>query len=103
MESNRDNLRYAVQELLNEVIEQGFHHLVNHPQNSDELNRIIKEATDELNYQLVRIDSHSFQKDSHELMVHYQQISQDSQRNSLELLGKLQQVQQRDVPRLRRV
>jgi arsenate reductase-like glutaredoxin family protein len=103
MESNRDNLRYAVQELLNEVIEQGFHHLVNHPQNSDELNRIIKEATDELNYQLLRIDSHSYKRDSHELKSHYDQISKDSQRNSLELLGKLQQVQQRDVPRLRRV
>jgi arsenate reductase-like glutaredoxin family protein len=103
MESNRDNLRYAVQELLNEVIEQGFHHLINHPQNSDELNRIIKEATDELNYQLLRIDSHSFRKDSQEVKAHYQQVSKDSQRKSLELLGKLQQVQQRDVPRLRRV
>ncbi len=103
MESNRHNLRYAVQELLNEVIEQGFHHLVNHPQNSDELNRIIKDATDELNYQLLRIDSHSFRKESKELIEHYAQISRDSQRKSLELLGQLQQVQQRDVPRLKRV
>jgi len=103
MGENRDELRYAVQELLNEVIEQGFHHLVNHPQDSDELNRIIKEASEELNYQLLRIDSHSHKPGSQELEGHFRQISRDCQRKSLELLRNLQRVQQRDIPRLRRV
>lgn len=103
MGESREELRYAVQELLNEVIEQGFHHLVNHPQDGDELNRIIKEATDELNYQLLRIDSHNHKPGTQELTTHFRQISRDSQRKSLELLGKLQQIQQRDIPRLKRV
>lgn len=103
MGADREQIRYAVQEILNDVIEQGFHHLVNHPQEGDELNRIIKEATDELNYQLIKIDSHSHKIGSRELEQHFGQISRDTQRKSLELLGQLQQIQQRDIPRLKRI
>ncbi|MCC6599385.1 MAG: hypothetical protein IT223_01780 [Crocinitomicaceae bacterium] len=103
MATYREQLKYAVHEILNDVIEQGFHHLINHPQQSDDLNRIIKDATDELNYQLLKIDSHSFQKDSQELADHYAKISKDAQRKSLELLSRLQKIQQIDILRLRRV
>ena len=102
MGANRDELRYAVQEIMNDVIEQGFHHLINHPQESDELNRIIQDATQELNYQLLKIDSHSFHPGSRELQQHFEGISRDTQRKSLELLGQLQQIQHRDIPRLKR-
>jgi hypothetical protein len=103
MNTDRDQLRYAVQEFLNDVIEQGFHHLINHPQQSDELNLIIKDATDELNYQLLRIDAHSYKQGSQELNSHYKTISIETQRRSLELLSNLQKIQQRDIPRLNRV
>ncbi len=103
MQTNRDGLRYAVQEFLNDVIEQGFHHLVNYPQSDNELSLIIKEATEELNYQLLRIDSHQFPNGSKELVDHYMAISKDTQKISLELLSRLQRVQERDIPRLRRV
>lgn len=103
MTTNRDQLKYAVQEILNDVIEQGFHHLVHHPQQSDALNRIIKDATDELNYQLLKIDSHSLRAESKELEEHYQRISLDTQRKSLELLAQLQRIQHTDIPRLKRV
>jgi len=103
MTTDRDQLKYAVQEILNDVIEQGFHHLVNHPQSSDELNKIIKDATDELNYQLLKIDSHNFKSDSKELKEHFGAISKDAQRKSLELLSRLQRIQQVDIPRLKRM
>jgi len=103
MNTDRDQLRYAVQEFLNDVIEQGFHHLINHPQQSDELNIIIKDATDELNYQLLRIDAHSFKQGSQKLNSHFKAISIETQRRSLELLSNLQKIQQRDIPRLNRV
>jgi arsenate reductase-like glutaredoxin family protein len=103
MNKTRDSLRQAVQELMNDVIEQGFHHLINHPQQSDDLNKIIKEATDEMNYQLIKIDSHQFHLESAELQKHYEIISRDSQRKSLELLSALQKIQILDNPRLRRV
>jgi hypothetical protein len=103
MTTDRDQLRYAVQEFLNDVIEQGFHHLINHPQQSDELNLIIKDATDELNYQMLRVDAHNFKQGSKELTEHYRSISNDTQRKSLELLSRLQHIQKRDIPRLNRV
>jgi hypothetical protein len=59
MNTDREQIKYAVQEMLNDVIEQGFHHLVNHPQQSDALNKIIKDASEEMNYQLLKVDSHS--------------------------------------------
>lgn len=103
MEINREALRTIVQELMNDVIEQGFHHLVNHPQQSDELNRIIKDATDELHYQLLKIDSHQHPSGSLQLKNHYDEISKDTQRKSLDLLSRLQKVQLLDNPRLKRV
>ncbi|MBX7052573.1 MAG: hypothetical protein K1X54_11105 [Flavobacteriales bacterium] len=103
MEMTRDALRNVVQELLNDVIEQGFHHLVNHPQQSDELNKIIKDATDELNYQLLKVDSHNHSTNSPALSKHYEEISRDTQRKSLDLLSRLQKVQLVDNPRLKRV
>lgn len=103
METSREHIRNVVQELMNDVIEQGFHHLIHHPQQSDELNRLIKEATDELHYQLLRIDSHNHKPLSEELKNHYRSISQDSQRRSLDLLSRLQKIQHADNPRLKRV
>lgn len=101
--TNRDELKYAVQEILNDVIEQGFHHLVHHPQRSDALNKIIKEASEELNYQLLKIDTHAFASGSQEVQDHYQRISRDTQRKSLELLAELQRIRLEDIPRLKRV
>jgi hypothetical protein len=103
MVTSREELRNAVQELMNDVIEQGFHHLMHYPQQSDELNRIIKDATDELNYQLLKVDSHSFRNGSKELSNHYSSISHDTQRKSLDLLARLQKIQVMDNPRLKRV
>jgi hypothetical protein len=103
MATSREELKSAVHEILNDVIEQGFHHLVRHPQQSDELNRIIKDASEEMNYQLLKIDSHNFKEDSQELITHYNTISHDAQRTSLELLGRLQKIQVLDNPRLKRV
>ncbi len=103
MNISRESLRQVVQELMNDVIEQGFHHLMHYPQQGDELNRIIKDATEELNYQLLKIDSHSFPPESDALGKHYDIICQDTQNKSLELLARLQHVMVLDNPRLRRV
>jgi hypothetical protein len=103
MVNSREALRNIVQELMNDVIEQGFHHLIHHPQESDELNRIIKDATDEMNYQLLKIDSHNHKPESEDLQKHYASISHDAQRKSLDLLSRLQRIQIQQNPRLRRV
>lgn len=103
MATSREELKQAVHELLNDVIEQGFHHLVNHPQQSTALNQIISDATNELNYQLLKVDSHEHKPDTQELLSHYQSVSKDAQRSSLDLLSRLQKVRELDNPRLRRI
>ncbi len=103
MVSSRESIRVVVQELMNDVIEQGFHHLIHHPQESDELNRIIKDASDELNYQLLKVDSHNHSPGTDDLKKHYEAISHDAQRKSLDLLSRLQKIQVQQNPRLKRI
>jgi len=101
--ATREELKSAVQEMLNDVIEQGFHHLVYHPQQSNELNQIIHDATNELNYQLLKVDSHDYKPETPELHNHYNSISRDTQRTSLDLLSRLQKVRELDNPRFKRI
>jgi calcineurin-like phosphoesterase family protein len=79
--------------MLNDVVEQCFRHLIHYPQHSDELNKIIKDASDEINYQVLKIDAHSHAEGSTELNKYYQEINSDIQKKSLQLLGRLQNVQ----------
>jgi hypothetical protein len=100
---NRENARQIVQELLNDVIEQGFHHLLRHPQQSDDLNLIIKDATDEMNQQLMHLDDRSVVDEPAILAGHYKSIIGETELKSLHLLSRLQKIQQIDNPRLKRV
>lgn len=94
MAMNRNEIKRAVHLMMNDVVEQCFHHLVHHPQLSDPLNSIIRDASEEINYQVLKIDSHTFRDGSTELNNHYQTITKDVQRKSLELLSRLQKIQQ---------
>jgi len=90
---SRAELQQAVRNILDDVVEQSFHHLIHHPQSSDELNRIIREATDEFNYLYLKIDSHQYSSNSKELEKHYTEIARDVQKKSLHLLSRLQRIQ----------
>lgn len=97
MPANKPELKRAVHTILNDVVEQCFKHLIHYPQKSDALNKIIKEATDEINYLIIKIDAHNFKKGSPELDNHYNVISKDLHKKSLHLLARLQQVQREEV------
>lgn len=98
---SRSDLQLAVRNILDDVIEQSFNHLIHHPQNSDELNRIIRDATEEFNYLYLKIDAHNYHPKSKELEEHYSRISKDVQKKSLHLLGRLQRVQLGDRSNVR--
>lgn len=93
MPTDRFELRRAVHSILNDVVEQCFHHLIHHPQHAEALNRIIREASDEINYQSLKIDAHTLRLDSQELYEHYAMISRDTHKKSLEMLSRLQRIQ----------
>ncbi|MFM7726797.1 MAG: hypothetical protein ACKO7B_08850 [Flavobacteriales bacterium] len=103
MDNSRESTRNIVQELMNEVIEQGFHELVNRPQESTRLNVLIQSATNRLGEQLHRIDHHGHQPGSAELQKHWESITSEAQQVSLQLLSEIQQIQQHYNPRLKRV
>ncbi len=103
MENSRESTRNFVQELMNEVIEQGFHELVNRPQESTRLNVLLQNASNKLGEQLHRIDHHSYKPGSNELQQHWESITTEAQKVSLELLTEIQQIQQQYNPRLKRV
>ena len=95
---SRPEIQQAVRNILDDVVEQAFRHLIHHPQNSDELNRIIREATDEMNYLYLKIDAHQHRNNSPELADHYSDIARDVQRKSLHLLSRLQRIQYSKAP-----
>ena len=83
--------------MLNDVIEQGYKQMINYPDSGEELNRIINEASEEINQLTARIDAHQFGADSLELKSHYEEISTELHQKSLRLLGRLQSIR-RGVP-----
>ena len=103
MDKSREATRNVVQELMNEVIEQGFHELVNRPQESSRLNELLQSAGNSLGEQLYRIDNHEFTAGSPELHQHWESITNESQRVSFEFLREIQQIRQQYNPRLKRV
>ena len=103
MDNSREATRNVVQELMNEVIEQGFHELVNRPQESSRLNELLQSAGNSLGEQLYRIDHHEFKPGSKELQQHWAAITTESQRVSLEFLRQIQHIRQQYNPRLKRV
>jgi hypothetical protein len=103
MDNSRESTRNIVQELMNEVIEQGFHELVNRPQESTRLNELIQSAGNSLGQQLYKIDHHDFKAGSPELQRYWEEITNESQRVSLDFLHQIQQIRQQYNPRLKRV
>lgn len=94
MPTNRNELKKAVHVIMNDVVEQCFHYMVHHPHLGEKLNQIVRDASDEIHYQMLKIDAHSFADGSPELEDHYRIITKDLQRKSLLLLSKLQKMQQ---------
>ena len=94
---SRSEIYQAVNTILNDVIEQSFSHLVRHPQRSDELNHIIREASEDLNYYLLKIDAHDHRPNSKGLEEHYLSITKEVGKKSLHLLARLQRLQRSGV------
>ncbi len=97
MPTNRTELKKAVHTILSDIIEQCFRHLINFPQQSDALNIVIKDATNELNYLTLKIDAHNYEKGTELLQDHYRSISKDLHKKSLRMLGRLQKIQKEGV------
>ena len=103
MQNSRESTRNIVQELMNEVIEQGFHELVSRPQESTRLNILIQSASNKLGELLHRIDHPEFKDGSKEQQAHWQTITTMAQSESLAMLSEVQRIRLEHNPRLKRI
>ena len=103
MQNSRESTRNIVQELMNEVIEQGFHELVSRPQESTRLNILIQSASNKLGELLHRIDHPEFKDGSKEQQAHWQSITTMAQSESLAMLSEVQRIRLEHNPRLKRI
>jgi len=94
---SRSEIYQAVNIILNDVIEQSFSHLVRNPQGTDELNQIIREASEDLNYYLLKIDAHNHRPNSKRLEEHYLSVTKEAEKKSLYLLARLQRLQRKGL------
>lgn len=103
MQNSRESTRNIVQELMNEVIEQGFHELVSRPQESTRLNILIQSASNKLGELLHHIDHPEFKDGSKEQQAHWQTITTMAQSESLAMLSEVQRIRLEHNPRLKRI
>ncbi len=103
MQNSRESTRNIVQELMNEVIEQGFHELVSRPQESTRLNILIQSASNKLGELLHRIDHPEYKDGSKEQQAHWQTITTMAQSESLAMLSEVQRIRLEHNPRLKRI
>ena len=93
MSTRHNDLKRAVHSILNDVVEQCFQHMIHHPQDASVLNGIIKDATDEINYQVLKLEANQGLTDPTKLDQIHRTVSKDTHRKSMELLRKLQHLQ----------
>lgn len=95
MNTTRNSLKKAVDTMLKDVIERGYKHMVNFPQESDELNRLVNEANETIFELNNKIDNHNLEDGTAELSKYYHLISKELDSKSLDYLSRLQEIQRR--------
>ncbi|MEO0404638.1 MAG: hypothetical protein AAF193_07180 [Bacteroidota bacterium] len=93
MSTRHNDLKKAVHSMLNDVVEQCFQRMIHHPEDASDLNGIIKDATDEINYQVLKLEANQSVNDPVKLDEIHRVVSKDTHKKSMELLRKLQHLQ----------
>jgi hypothetical protein len=95
MHIKEDVLR-AIDSILNDVVDQSLKHLMRHPQSDNELNLIIREATEEISRLKGSLENHhAAAKEEKEL--HYRAVADELHSNSIRLLQRLNDVKERNA------
>jgi hypothetical protein len=90
--SNKNEIRSAMQEMMNDVMNRGYDLLIQKPEQSEELDRVLTQASESLCTQLKELEQVKFSASEMELDAHYELLSQRAQERNLELLSKLQRI-----------
>jgi hypothetical protein len=90
--SNRDEIRSAMQEMMNDVMNRGYDLLLQKPEQSEELEKVLSQASESLSEQLTEFDQVKTTAPEYEMEERYEILSQRAQERNLELLSALQRI-----------
>lgn len=93
MPVDHTEIKQAVHAILNDVVEQCFHYMVNCPEHGDDLNKIIQEASTDIKHFNERIDRSVMECNESDLKENMSVLTKDLHKKSLILLSKLQKIQ----------
>lgn len=81
-----------MQEMMNDVMNRGYDLLLQQPDLSAELERVLTQASESLSEQLTALDLVQNSVTENEMEKHYEILSQRAQERNLELLSALQRI-----------
>ena len=90
-------VRNAIDNIMNDVMEKAFHHSINYPQDSDFLNKIIKDIRSDNDLFVNQLHSLSQNKEEEELKDDLNSLTKDLKKKSLLYLSELQKLKEKDV------
>ncbi len=91
-------VRKAIDNIMNDVMQKAYHHSINHPQDSDYLNNLIRD---------IRIDSEHYVNTLHRISTEknevvaedeLQVLTKSLKKKSLLYLSELQKLKEKDAP-----
>jgi len=89
-------LKSAIEEIMNDVIQQAFTYSINHPQNSDQLNVLIKDATNTTESLVHRLNDISKFTDDRLKQIELDALAKDLKKESLLHLSQLQKIKEKE-------
>lgn len=87
-------LKKAIEEIMNDVIQKAFSHSINHPQHSDSLNVLIKNSTETTEKLVRRLNEISGLTDDKLQQIQLNELASDLKKKSLLHLSELQKITQ---------
>jgi len=87
-------VKKAIEDIMNDVIQQAFSYSINNPQDSNELNELIKNATKTTEKLVQRLNKVSESSDEGLVQVELDSLAKDLKKKSLIHLSELQKITQ---------
>ncbi len=87
-------IRNAIDNIFNDVLEKAYQYSINHPQNSDYLNKLIRDVRHDNEYYVNELHSLSRQDENENLEQDLNMLTKSLKKKSLVYLSELQKLQE---------
>jgi len=91
--SNKHEIRSAMHEMMNDVMNRGYDLLLHKPEHLQELDNLLTQASESLTLQLNELEQINSSASEMEVNAQYEMLSKRAQERNLELLAILQRIE----------